>query len=200
MIGSLIIVGFFILGAVLAYLGFIPEFLIGSHLSFYALCALMFCVGFSIGNDTKTLRSFRNLNPRLLLLPLMTIAGTLLGTFLISFVLPHRSPSDCMAVGSGFAYYSLSSIIISDTKGAELGVIALMSNIIRELSALMLAPFFVKYFGRLAPISVGGATSMDTTLPIITKYSGKEFIVTSIFHGLVVDFSVIFLVTLFCSF
>ena len=75
-----------------------------------------------------------------------------------------------------------------------------MSNIIRELSALLLAPLFVKYFGKLAPISVGGATSMDTTLPIITKYSGNEFIVTSIFHGMVVDFSVIFLVTLFCSF
>ncbi|EGJ70993.1 protein of unknown function DUF340 membrane [Bacteroides coprosuis DSM 18011] len=200
MLGSLIIVGFFVLGVILAYFGFIPEFLAGSHFSFYALCALMFCVGFSIGNDTKTLRSFRNLNPRLLLLPIMTIVGTLVGTFLISFVLPHRSPSDCMAVGSGFAYYSLSSIIISDTKGAELGVIALMSNIIRELSALLLAPLFVKYFGKLAPISVGGATSMDTTLPIITKYSGNEFIVTSIFHGMVVDFSVIFLVTLFCSF
>jgi uncharacterized membrane protein YbjE (DUF340 family) len=200
MLGSLIIVAFFVIGVLLAMYGLMPESLIESYLSFYALCALMLFVGFSIGHDKKTLNSFRSLNPRLLLLPLMTIIGTLAGTFLISFVLPHRSPSDCMAVGSGFAYYSLSSIIITDTKGAELGVIALMSNIIRELSALLLAPFFVKYFGRLAPISVGGATSMDTTLPIITKYSGKDFVVTAIFHGLVVDFSVIFLVTLFCSF
>ena len=75
MLGSLIIVGFFVLGVILAYFGFIPEFLAGSHFSFYALCALMFCVGFSIGNDTKTLRSFRNLNPRLLLLPIMTKIG-----------------------------------------------------------------------------------------------------------------------------
>lgn len=200
MLGSLIIVAFFAIGVLLAMYGLMPESIIDSHLSFYALCALMLFVGFSIGHDKKTLDSFRSLNPRLLLLPLMTIVGTLVGTFLISFVLPHRSPSDCMAVGSGFAYYSLSSIIITDTKGAELGIIALMSNIIRELSALLLAPFFVKYFGRLAPISVGGATSMDTTLPIITKYSGKDFVVTAIFHGLVVDFSVIFLVTLFCSF
>jgi len=49
MLGSLIIVGFFVLGVILAYFGFIPEFLAGSHFSFYALCALMFCVGFSIG-------------------------------------------------------------------------------------------------------------------------------------------------------
>ena len=34
---------------------------------------------------------------------------------------------------------------------------------------------------------------------IITRYSGQEFVVISIFHGFVVDFSVPFLVTFFCS-
>ncbi|MCK9179871.1 MAG: lysine exporter LysO family protein, partial [Bacteroides sp.] len=56
----------------------------------------------------------------------------------------------------------------------------------------------VKYFGKLAPISVGGATTMDTTLPIITQYSGKEFAIASIYHGFIVDLSVPFLVTFFC--
>ena len=40
---------------------------------------------------------------------------------------------------------------------------------------------------------------MDTTLPIITRTAGQQFVVVSIFHGFVVDFSVPFLVTLFCS-
>ena len=39
------------------------------------------------------------------------------------------------------------------------------------------APLLAKYFGKLAPISVGGATTMDTTLPIITRYSGESFII-----------------------
>lgn len=199
MFGSLIIVGLFFIGAVAAYFNLMPEFLVEHDYSFNVLCALMFCVGFSIGNDTKILKSFKTLNPRLLLLPLATISGTLIATGLISLILPHRTAPDCMAVGSGFAYYSLSSVIISGKKGAELATIALMSNIIRELVALTCAPLLVKYFGRLAPISVGGATSMDTTLPVITKYSGKEFVVISTFHGFVVDFSVPFLVTFFCS-
>ncbi len=199
MLGSLVIVAFFTIGALLAFFNFLPSSLIENHYSFNVLCALMFCVGFSIGNDTKTLRSFKDLNPRLLLLPVMTIVGTLAGTAFISMFLPHRTAADCMAVGSGFAYYSLSSIVITQSKGPELGTIALISNIIRELTALVFAPFLVRFFGKLAPISVGGATSMDTTLPVITKYSGKDFIVVSIFHGLVVDFSVPFLVTLFCS-
>jgi uncharacterized membrane protein YbjE (DUF340 family) len=55
------------------------------------------------------------------------------------------------------------------------------------------------WFGRLAPIAAGGATTMDTTLPIITRTCGKEFVILSIIHGFLVDFSVPFLVTFFCS-
>ena len=110
-----------------------------------------------------------------------------------------RSSVDCMAVGAGFGYYSLSSIIITEYKNAELGTIALLSNIMREIIALLAAPFLVRFFGKLAPISVGGATTMDTTLPIITCCSGQEYVIVSIFHGCTLDFLVPFLVTLLCS-
>ena len=57
--GSLIIVGFFILGAICGVYHLIPYDFTQSKLSFYALCALMFSVGVSIGNDPQTLRNFR---------------------------------------------------------------------------------------------------------------------------------------------
>lgn len=196
--GSLIIVSFFVLGTLCGVFHLIPYDFSDSSLSYYALCALMFSVGLSVGNDPNILKSFKALNPRLIFLPVMTILGTLAGTAVISLFMENRTAADCMAVGSGFGYYSLSSIFITEYKGAELGTIALLSNIMREIIALLCAPLLVKYFGKLAPISVGGATTMDTTLPIITRYSGKEFVVVSIFHGFVVDFSVPFLVTLFC--
>ena len=176
--GSLIIIGFFVLGT---------------------LCALMFSVGLSVGNDPQTLKNFRSLNPRLVFLPVMTILGTLAGSAAVSLILTHRSVTDCLAVGSGFGYYSLSSIFITEYKGAELGTIALLANISREILTLLAAPLLVRWFGNLAPISAGGATTMDTTLPIITRTAGQQFVVVSIFHGFVVDFSVPFLVTLFCS-
>ncbi|MEG1585716.1 MAG: lysine exporter LysO family protein [Bacteroidales bacterium] len=196
--GSLIIVLFFILGILTGYFDLDPTWLTEGNWSFYALCALMFCVGIDVGNDQAVLNSFKNINPRLALLPLATITGTLAGTFVISFFLTERTISECLAIGSGFGYYSLSSIFITEYKGAELGTIALLANISREIIALLGAPLFVKWFGNLAPISAGGATTMDTTLPIITRYAGKQFVVLSIFHGVVVDFSVPFLVTLFC--
>lgn len=159
----------------------------------------MTSVGISVGNDPQTLKNFRTLNPRLIFLPVMTIVGTLAGTAVISLLLTHRSLTDCLAIGSGFGYYSLSSIFITEYRGAELGTIALLANISREIITLLAAPLLVRWFGRLAPISAGGATTMDTTLPIITRTSGQEFVVVSIFHGFTVDFSVPFLVTLFCS-
>lgn len=197
--GSLIIVSFFVLGIACGVWQWVPEQLTNSDLSFYVLCGLMFCVGISVGNNPQTIVNFRSLNPRLLFLPIMTILGTLAGCFVVSFFLENRSPADCMAVGAGFGYYSLSSIFITQYKGAELGTIALLSNISREIITLLFAPLLVRWFGSLAPISAGGATTMDTTLPIITRCSGSEFVVVSIFHGFVVDFSVPFLVTFFCS-
>ena len=193
--GSLIIVGFFALGVTCGLGQVFPIDPAQTEVSFYALCALMFCVG----SDPQTLRNFRSLSPRLMLLPLGTVVGTLAGAAVVSLVLAHRSAGDCLAVGAGFGYYSLSSIFITEYKGAELGTVALLANIIRELLTLLLAPLLARWFGPLAPISAGGATTMDTTLPVITQASGQRFVIVSIYHGFLVDFSVPFLVTLFCS-
>ena len=198
--GSLIIVGFFVLGIIVGLCDVIPDSFVNSDVSYYALCCLMFCVGISIGCDTSVLKSFKEVNPRLMMLPIMTILGTLAGCAAVSILLGHRQLTDCLAIGSGFGYYSLSSIFITQYRGAELGTIALLANISREILTLLCAPLLAKYFGRLAPISVGGSTTMDTTLPIITRYTGESFIIVSIFHGFCVDFSVPFLVTFFCSF
>ncbi len=197
--GSLIIIGFFILGILCGISQFIPFDIAETDISYYALCGLMFSVGISVGNDPQTLKNFRTLNPRLVFLPIMTILGTLAGSAVVYLILPQRSLTDCLAVGSGFGYYSLSSIFITEYKGAEMGTIALLANISREIITLLAAPLLVRWFGNLAPISAGGATTMDTTLPIITQTAGQQFVVVSIFHGFVVDFSVPFLVTLFCS-
>lgn len=197
--GSIIIVSFFIVGIIVGIFNIDTIDIENGQWSFYTLCALMFSVGISVGNNPESINRFKTLNPGLLLLPVMTILGTLTGCAIISVLLPERSISECMAVGSGFGYYSLSSIFITEYKGAELGTLALISNISREIITLLLAPLMVRWFGNLAPISAGGATTMDTTFPIITRYCGEEFAVVSIFHGFIVDFSVPFLVTLFCS-
>lgn len=197
--GSLIIVGFFILGIAAGLSGMVPESIIDGDLTFYALCALLLCVGIGIGSDRNIVTKFKSLDVRMALLPLGTALGTFAGSLVVSFILSGRSPLDCLAVGSGFGYYSLSSIFITEYKGAELGTIALLANIIREMVTLLLSPVLAKVFGPLAPISSGGVTSMDTTLPIIMASSGEQYSAVSIIHGFILDFSIPFLVTFWCT-
>ena len=196
--GSLIILFFFCSGVLLARLGLIPAYLLEHDFTVYTLWLLMLLVGISIGSDRRLGEILRTLRPRVLLLPLATTVGTFAGTALVSLVLTY-SVSECMAVGAGFAYYSLSSIFISQYKGPELGTIALISNIARELITLLLTPLLARHLGPLIPISCGGASTMDTTLPVITRYCGKEWIFVSIVHAMILDFSVPFWVIFFCT-
>ena len=115
----------------------------------------------------------------------------------VAALLLGQSLYEMLAVSQGLAYYSLSSILITEKLGITLGAIALFSNVFRELLTLLLAPLLVKYLGPLAPIAAGGATTMDVTLPAILNASGKEYLVPAIYHGFVCDFSVPILVTLF---
>ena len=203
----MIIVGAFIIGCVAGAGGWLPEWLMGGDVTMWVLYALMLQVGIGIGSDSRLKEILRTLSPRLLFLPIATIVGTLLATLAVSFLLSRWSTAEVLAVGSGMGYYSLSSILITSLKeqsigvvaAAELGTIALMANIFREMMTLVLAPLMVRWFSPLGPISAGGATTMDVTLPVITRISGKEWVFVSIVHGIVVDFSVPFLVSFFCS-
>lgn len=196
--GSLIVVGFFLLGVLLGRMDVVPAWMQDSQITFVALCALLLCVGMTIGSNENIAAEFKALNPRLAFLPMATILGAFAGSFVAWCLLQYREATDCLAVGSGFGYYSLSSIFITQYKGAELGTVALLANIFREMITLLLSPLLAKVFGPLAPISSGGATSMDTTLPIIVNTCGTQYTVVSLFHGFVVDFSVPFLVTMWC--
>ena len=205
--GSLIVVAFFVLGVLAGRSGGMPEWMLSSGTSFVALCALLLCVGISIGLNPDMKSEIKSLNPRLALLPVATILGSWMGAMAAFFLmnndvcslLHHRQLTDCLAVDSGFAYYSLSSIFITEYRGAELGTIALLANIIREMITLLLTPLLAKWFGPLAPISSGGATTMDTTLPIITQTVGQRYVALIIYHGFVTDFTVPFFVTMWCT-
>ena len=202
---NLIVLAIFGIGC-LAGAGFQPE----ADMHNWSLCilyVLMLQVGIGIGSNRSLQQELKKLSPKMLLVPAATITGTLAFSAAASQLLSQWSVFDCMAVGSGFAYYSLSSILITQFKepsiglqlATELGTIALLSNIIREMMSLVGAPLIRKYFGQLAPISAAGVNSMDVLLPSITRCSGKEVMPIAIFHGILIDLSVPFFVNLFCN-
>ena len=173
----------------------------------YLLYALILQVGLNIDANGELGVLIRNISPTTLLLPLFTIAGTLAFSALASLAFEEWSATDCMAVGSGFGYYSLSSLLITEYKGvtdgavvaAQLGAIALLANIIREVTALLVAPLFRRFFGKFAPVAAAGSPSMDVCLPIITRASGKSIVPIALIHGIVLDLSVPVLISVLCQ-
>lgn len=202
---SLIILIFFLLGCV-GGLFYTADF--DLHiLSVDVLYLLMLLLGINLGYNQDLKGFVRQFSFKMLLVPIATVAGTFLFSAVAGFILSQWSIFDCMAVGSGFAYYSISSVLITQLKApsigmqlaTELGTIALLANIFREMTALIGAPFIRKYFGCLAPISAAGIGSADILLASISKYSGKDAIPLAILHGILINISVPFFVSLFCN-
>ncbi len=196
---SLIILLFFAAGTITGISGRVSHLPAGGDASKYALYLLMLLVGISIGADSRWLRVIRAQGSRLLLLPLATILGTFSGILPAALLMGSISPAEGLAVGAGFGYYSLSSIIITGIHSEALGVTALLANMIREITTLLLAPLMVLWFGKFGPVSAAGATSMDTTLPIITAVSGKDYAIIALIHGIVLTILVPVLVTFILS-
>lgn len=202
--GNLTIIACFAAGIAAGRTGLAPSWLTGHDLPVYILSALIFQVGIGLG-ASDDLRRMRQSFGAGMLLPLATIAGTLLFSAAGVFLLGDRSLADCLALGSGFGYYSLSSILIADIKGAapdaaELATIALLANIIREMSALFGASLFARWGGRYAPISVAGINSMDVCLPsIVREADGKDVVPLAVTHGMALEVSVPVLIGIFCG-
>ncbi len=175
----------FVSGILIGMSSLIPAESIPKELVSSVLYVLIFTVGIEVGANTKVWRVVRTYHWKIALVPVSVIAGTFLGVGFLSVFLSGITLRHALAIGAGFGYYSLSSVIISQLDGEVLGVIALMTNLMREILTLLTAPWAVRVFGKLAPIASGGATSMDVTLPVITKVSGKEYAVISVFSGMI---------------
>ena len=181
---TLVLLGFFVIGILAGVYAVIPGEYITPSLEMGTLYVLIFLVGVGMGSDTKFLQNILHLGRKDLLVPVSVVIGSILGGVLVSLLLSDVDIIGGAAVGAGFGYYSLSSVMISQLRGDELGTIALVANIIREVTTILAAPIMVRFLGPLSSIACGGATTMDTTLPVIIKYSGKEYAMTSVINGI----------------
>ncbi len=199
--GSVAVLISFVFGIVLGFYGLLPfEGFDNDRLIQYVLYFLLLFVGITVGSDKKSLKFIKKAGKRSIAFPLFTVTGTLLGSVAAVFFVKGITVSEAAAVGSGFGYYSLSSVIIAEIKNDTVATVALIANIVREVFTLAFAPFIVAVFGKFGIIASGGATSMDTTLPVVVRFSGKNYAVISVFHGIVLTILVPFLVSFFAKF
>lgn len=140
----------------------------------------------------------RLLHVNTLLLPVATALGSLAGGGIAALVL-DLSLSRGLAAAAGFGWYSLSGVLITDLGDAFLGNAAFLSNLLRESLALLSIPVLAASGRSLASISIAGATSMDVTLPMISRYNGYQVMGLSMVHGVILSILVPVLVPLFMA-
>lgn len=179
---------------------FMPESLINNlnTLSTIALNFLILSVGIDVGSNKNLLKDLRKNGLGIILIPICIILGSLTGgvTTALIYDLPLKSS---LSIASGFGWYSLSGILLTNLDNAQIGTIAFLTNVFRELIAVILIPVLAAKLNHYTAIAPAGATSMDTTLPLIAKATTPQVAVVSFLNGAILTSLVPVFITFFYS-
>lgn len=173
-----------------------PEWFAVDALSEWALMLLLLLIGIQLRNSGMKLRQIL-LNPWGLSIALVVMVsswgGGLAGAWLLNMPLSHG-----LAFSSGYGWYSLSGILISDQLGPVMGSAAFLNDLARELVAIMLIPTLMRRHPSCA-IGYGGATAMDFTLPVLQRSGGVAIVPVAIVSGFILSLAAPVFVLAFLS-
>lgn len=162
----------------------------------YTLIFLLFLVGIQLRNSGMTLKQIV-LNRRGMIVAVVVVASSMLAGVINALILglPLKT---ALAMASGFGWYSLSGILLTESFGPVIGSAAFFNDLARELIAIMLIPRMV---GRSRSTALGlcGATSMDFTLPVLQRSGGLEMVPAAIVHGFILSLLVPLLMAFFSA-
>jgi uncharacterized membrane protein YbjE (DUF340 family) len=161
----------------------------------YILYLLMFLVGISIGLHRGLLQKIKEYHVKIFIIPFGIILGSLLGGIVCSLI-TGISMNTSTAMASGLGWYSLSGVMVSEFAGASFGSITFLSNLMREIFSFISIPFIAKYLNFPTCIAPAGATSEDTTLPMLIRYTNEETVVLSVINGILCSAAVPILINL----
>lgn len=150
-----------------------------------ALDVMIFIAGIEIGSNRGILKRICNLHSALLALaiPLAVACGSICGALLLGHI-AGLSAYDSLLVGGGLGWYSFSSVVISAMYSTEIGTVAFLANMMREISGFFLIPLLVRAHKFLA-LAPSGAATMDSGLPVVIKYTNLHVGMYSFINGLV---------------
>ena len=162
-----------------------------------ALSFMVFVAGIEIGANRHIVKKI--CHPRgiilMIAIPAAVIVGSLLGGWMAGALVGMKS-EDAFLVSAGLGWYSLSSVVISTMYSVEIGTISFLTNVLRETMSFALIPIVARY-NRIMSIAIGGASTMDSTLPVIIKYTNLHTGILGFVNGLVLTLIVPFLLSFF---
>ncbi len=178
------IIAAFVVGVVIGYLGLDLSnyYLLGLSTIDLLLLLLLFFIGLDFGISEVNIRSLTKKSLRVVvILVFSTFLGAALGGFMVSFLFNNYY---ALIAALGCGWYSFTSATLI-RYSVYWGSIALIANILREIACITLYPLLSKKL-KLSSITIGGATTMDTSLPIISSFGSKEVALIAFAHGLII--------------
>ena len=143
----------------------------------WTLYVLLFLVAFDIKLTRQSLRStWRPLTA------CVTGAVAAAGSMIFGFGIPWRI---ALATSLAFGWYSLAGPLVATNAGAGFGLLAFLTNFLREDLTLISAPWAGRKIGGEGLAALGGATSMDTTLYSIVRFGDRSAAGLAVASGLV---------------
>lgn len=168
----------------------------------WILALMLFAIGRDLASEWRAVERFlRAEGGSLVFRTLLGGVGALAGAWLAGIALAVPSGL-ALAVGSGFGWYSLAGVLVTHLAGPDAGALAFLANVFREALTVLVAPVLAGVLGpgrRWLAVLPGGATTLDTTLPIITAATDAPTGTFAFAHGLLLSAAVPFLVPLFLS-
>lgn len=148
----------------------------------YELYFLAVIIGIEIG------RSFNiGLLKRTTGLAILAVTVDVVGAIILSVIFSPLIPlkaSLMITLGSG--WYSYTGPFVAKYFGPALGVVGFLSNFLREQLAFILLPILLRVKATpIGAIAIGGATSMDVTLPLYVDLLGGEYAVGAMISGFI---------------
>ncbi len=163
-----------------------------------ALYIMVLGIGIDLGNNKKIWQEIKHIGCKIFILPVIILSGSLAGGIIAGFIL-GMPVNFAMGIAAGVGFYSITGPIISDIATVKLGTIGFLANMFREIFTFVIMPIIAKKVGKLSALSAGGATTMDTTLPLVVKSIGRNYAVIAIISGMILTAVVPILVPFFIS-
>ncbi|HCC5833719.1 lysine exporter LysO family protein [Citrobacter farmeri] len=192
---SLKLCGVVVVGFLLGLSG-LPILQHATEASEYTLILLLLLVGIQLRNSGMTLKQIV-LNRRGMIVAVVVVASSMIGGLINALILDLPMKT-ALAMASGFGWYSLSGILLTESYGPVIGSAAFFNDLARELLAIMLIPGLVRR-SRSTALGLCGATSMDFTLPVLQRTGGLEMVPAAIVHGFVLSLLVPILMAFFSA-
>ncbi len=151
------------------------------------LYTMLFFIGMEMAQKREELvRDFTEVGVLAILLPIATIMGSMAGGAIAGLLLPGITFGTGMTIASGCGWYSLTGPYLAKFN-PEYGLIGFLANFMREITMLIFYPLLFKWLDPIAAVTIGGATTMDSTLPLVRKFAGRKAGIVAFAHGFVIS-------------